>query len=418
MDMPEQVIFVMDKIRTSGGQAWLVGGAVRDMLLGRPVQDYDIATNLSPDCIENLFSDCSPYTAGKRFGTIGVLISGTTIEITTLRSEAGYTDSRHPDRVYFISDIEADLARRDFTINAIAFDPLTRDGIVDPFMGRLDLSAGIIRTVGNPRERFNEDPLRILRAIRLAAQLGFDIDGNTRQAIEMLHPLLGKVAFERIRDELSKLLLSPHLAKGIGQLAATGVINMIFPHPGRAELSQRHAVMIAGTELVLTLRLAALCFYLYPEQSKTEIIDMLKSLRFSNAEVEHAAGLIRGFKDLLYNDPEPYTIRKLLSVLGQRDVSCLIGWYEKAAKAETSPIMLDKCNKLHLLYDEILQSKDPVSLKELAITGHDIIDAGIGKHRPEQVGEALRTAHDWVLRDPRLNSKELLLAELKKIYNG
>jgi len=417
MDLPEQVIFVIERIHAAGGQAWLVGGSVRDMLLKAGSGLCDIATTLRPDSIEGLFPDLRPYTAGKRFGTVSVLINGTTIEITTLRGEDSYTDSRHPDRVYFISDIESDLARRDFTINAIAYDPLAQYGIVDPFMGRHDLAARVIRTVGDPRERLEEDPLRMLRAIRLAAQLGFDIDKCTWQAIKRLHPLLDKVAFERIRDELSKLLLSPCLAAGFDHLTSTGAINMIFPRPGRADLSPGQAGIISGIDPVLTVRLAALCFYLYPGKSDTEIMDMLKSLRFSRAEAKDAASLIRGFKALLTYDPEPYNIRKLLSIIGQKDMSSLIVWYAEAARAHNSRRMSDRYSKIRQMYEEILQNRDPVSLKDLAITGRDIINAGIGKHKPEEVGEALRTAHDWVLHNPKLNSRDKLLEELLRIYS-
>ncbi|MDR3644975.1 MAG: polynucleotide adenylyltransferase, partial [Clostridia bacterium] len=223
MTIPDFAAAIVSTIESAGFEAWLVGGCVRDALLGQEPGDYDIATNALPQQTAALFARSVP--TGERYGTITVLLEGGKAEVTTFRLEGGYTDHRRPDDVTFTSGIEADLARRDFTVNAMAFS--SARGLFDPFGGRSDLGARLIRAVGDPSARFREDALRILRAFRFSAQLGFAIEPCTLQAAADAAPLVGHVSRERVRDELQKLLVStnPHV---IFELLRAGVDCGVF----------------------------------------------------------------------------------------------------------------------------------------------------------------------------------------------
>ncbi|HTX74093.1 MAG TPA: polynucleotide adenylyltransferase, partial [Rectinemataceae bacterium] len=223
---PQELIDFARALESAGKSCYLVGGAVRDQLLGRPTSDFDLATDARPEEVMRVFRRVVP--TGIRHGTVTVHYKGLELEVTTFRTEAGYADGRHPDKVEFASSIEADLSRRDFTINAIAYDLLTRR-LVDPHEGREDLGRRLIRAVGDPLERFGEDGLRPLRALRFAAQLGFRVEAATLAAIR---PSIGRfrmVSPERVRDELSKMLLSPRPSIGLRLLEETGLLGEISP---------------------------------------------------------------------------------------------------------------------------------------------------------------------------------------------
>jgi poly(A) polymerase len=216
--------------RERGHRLYLVGGPVRDQLLGRPTHDLDFATDAVPDETRRALQAAGPdaiYAVGEKFGTIGANFGDTNVEITTFRGETYQPGSRKPEVRYGLT-LEDDLARRDFTINAMARD-LTTGAVIDPFGGRRDLEARLIRAVGDPAERFAEDPLRLLRAIRFAAQLGFSIESGTRDAVARCAPLLRQVSRERILDEMNKLLLAPHAALGVRLLADLGLLDVFLP---------------------------------------------------------------------------------------------------------------------------------------------------------------------------------------------
>ena len=226
LSAPREVLHLAERLRAAGGQAWVVGGAVRDLLLGREVHDWDLATDLPPERTTSLF----PRTmeVGARFGTITVLIREASYEITTFRRDGLYSDARRPDEVRYAEHLEDDLVRRDFTVNALAWDPI-ENRLADPTGGLDDLDARLLRAVGDPVERFTEDGLRLLRAVRFAAQLDFEIEAETYRALVLCAPRLERIAAERVRDELEKLLLAPRPSSALLLLQETGLLRRILP---------------------------------------------------------------------------------------------------------------------------------------------------------------------------------------------
>jgi tRNA nucleotidyltransferase (CCA-adding enzyme) len=443
MEFPEAVLYVIAQIMQAGGQAYLVGGALRDYLLGRAVTDYDIAASLSPEMVEDVFQHEKTYPSGKRFGTITVAAGGLNIEVTTFRTESGYSDSRHPDQVTFVPDIVSDLSRRDFTINAMAYNPFVDSGLIDPFLGREDLKRGVIRTVGLPQRRFEEDPLRMLRGIRFAAQLDFYLEEETKKAITECKPLLKHVSRERVRDELEKLLLSPHPDKGILLLQAADILAALLtaePEPAAAAsaeaiqdqtlfetavLTEKEAQIIKKLPAELDYRLAALLYMMFsaytpasaPQQDRTtEFSRMLQNLRLDKKCINHVIRLVKGYSCFCSMVITPYHMRKLLGEFGLPDTRHLLHWYKITQSVNGSTDVDNKCIAAIRQLDAILEQGDPVFQTDLAINGNDILEAGIGRNDGRLVGEALNLAYEWLLQDPDRNQAGILIEGLKKYY--
>lgn len=224
--VPADVLTVASRLHDAGWRSWIVGGCTRDLLLGRPVHDWDLATDARPDDVTQVFRRVIP--TGIQHGTVTVMIGKTGFEVTTLRGEGAYSDGRHPDSVTFVGDLVEDLARRDFTINAIALDPRSGE-VTDPFDGRGDLRARCIRAVGEPQRRFSEDGLRLMRAARFSAVLGFDIEPATLAAMTATVDTLAKVSLERVRDELLKTLSAPRPSIGLQAMRHTGILAVVLP---------------------------------------------------------------------------------------------------------------------------------------------------------------------------------------------
>ncbi|MEK7119913.1 MAG: CCA tRNA nucleotidyltransferase, partial [Patescibacteria group bacterium] len=251
--LPQQAQIIIDTLQKAGFEAYAVGGSVRDLLMDKKTKGWDFTTNATPEDILKLFPD-SFYD--NQFGTVGIKMLDDIYEITTYRSEKGYADHRHPDNITWGKTIEEDLSRRDFTINAIALNGKT---IIDPYNGQKDIEAKIIRAVGDPNQRFSEDSLRMMRAVRIASELGFMIDQITAKAILTNAQLLKKISAERIRDELMRLLASPFAADGILLLKNTGLLTFILPELedtfGVAQKSPlRHHIYDVGTHSVMALK--------------------------------------------------------------------------------------------------------------------------------------------------------------------
>ncbi|HHY83166.1 MAG TPA: hypothetical protein GX505_10885 [Clostridiales bacterium] len=446
MNLPYAVEYVMKKIMNAGGQAYLVGGALRDRLLGITVTDYDIATSLTPDQIENLFSEEKTWSGGKRFGTITVAVGGQNIEVTTFRKESLYSDSRHPDQITFVSDIFADLSRRDFTVNAMAYNPFIADGLVDPFGGRRDLEQHIIRTVGSPYERFAEDPLRIMRGIRFCAQLDFSLDEETTKAMKDCSNQLLKVSSERIRSELDKLLLSPHHHKGLMLMQETEIIGILFAvrntitgvltKPGR--LTANGIQAMKAIEPNLSYRLAALIVILYPkdftaQENSDAVKEIMSNLRYDNKTMRHVISLLQGYSGFSAMEVSPFTMRRLLGNMGAEDARQIIKWYNAMQNAlnndaadnpasyndsaNNDDAASNKARTASALLDEILQNNDPVLPSQLAVNGNDIHKLGIGTNDQRIIGEALKLAYQWVLEDPARNNAAYLLDRIRNHYS-
>lgn len=385
ISMPAGVGRVLDRLREAGYDAWLVGGCLRDVYLGKTPRDWDIASAATPREVEGLFAHTVP--TGVRYGTVTVLTDGMKAEVTTFRSEGVYGDGRHPDAVHFETSIETDLSRRDFTINAMAWNP--GKGWCDPHGGRADCDGKIIRCVGDPGARFAEDALRMLRAVRFAAQLGFALDGGTLAAIRKNAPSIERVAMERIREELCKLLLAPHAGAGIRLLGETGLGAHILPQAG----TDAFAWDPEGWPEDITLRLAGWLGAAYTE--RREAAEALRRLRFDNA----TKGDVLFLLDTRNTSPEsgPEWVRRRLYAWGRERTELYLGYQE---------VMGTPVEAVRQALAGVIERGECVSLKDLALDGADLIDLGI--EPGPAVGEALERLMDIVLAEPGMNHKTKL----------
>jgi len=432
----------------SGKEIYLVGGAVRDMLMGKKIHDWDLATNALPQEVTDIVKRAKGKVVptGIKHGTVTVFYKNNSAEITTFRLEAGYSDGRRPDEVHFTSDVEEDLSRRDFTMNAIALRLPTGE-IVDPFGGEKDIRAGIIRCVGNAAERFNEDGLRPLRAVRFAAQLGFEIEQNTLDAIGGALSVSAKVSWERVRDEIDKILASPVPSRAFRLMEETGLLKLFI-----GELADCRGVEQKGFHRFDVLdhclyacdyaaakgysrevRLAALfhdvgkpqtrqadesggwTFYRHEEVSAHLCKKILNRLRYPNAVIESVRHLIKEHMFFYTDEWTDAAVRRFIARVGEdhlEDLYCLrrADAYAFSREEAVSPSLLLLAKRVN----DILAEGRAFSLKDLAVTGNDLIKIGIktGKTMGLILNELLET----VLDDPSQNTREKLLEIAMKIY--
>ena len=436
--LPEKVSRILNTLSAAGFEAFAVGGCVRDAILGRVPGDWDITTNALPEQVKALFR--RTVDTGIAHGTVTVMLGSDCFEVTTYRLDGDYSDSRHPDKVTFTASLEEDLKRRDFTINAMAYHP--EKGMIDLFGGQEDLQRRIIRCVGDPRERFDEDALRIMRALRFSAQLGFRIEEQTRAAIRAFAPRLQLISRERIHDEFLKLLLSPHPDRLL-DLAECGITAQVFPlwdtmlETGQNSPFHQYSVGIHTLKVIESvpaepvLRLAAFLhdcgkpackstdlggrdhFYGHAEKSAEIAEDFLKEYRFDNKTIADVLLLIRVHDDHYHGTRE--NVRREMNRVGQE----LFPSYLKLILADNlakSRYALEefmpRYERFRKLYEEILQEGDPITLKDLAVKGSDLIAAGM-KPGPA-MGETLNRMLDDVLGNPKHNNKEYLLTQYVK----
>lgn len=381
---------MLDRLTGAGYDAWLVGGCLRDLYLGHPQKDWDVASSALPEEVEKLFPHTVP--TGIRYGTVTVLTSGMKVEVTTFRAEGAYHDSRHPDTVAFLSSIEADLSRRDFTINAMAYHP--DRGWRDLYGGRGDCDRGIIRCVGAPAERFSEDALRMLRAIRFAAQLGFRLDGATGAAIRENAAAIRDIAAERIREELIKILLAPHAGAGLRLLGKTGLGVRILPGAALEVFCWNPAPWPRD----IVLRLSGLFCAAYGDRQ--EVGAALARLRFDNATKGDVLFLYDTRDITPVSDPE--WVRRRLYEWGERRM----GLYLTCQRAMGRPV-----EAARKTYTGVIERGECVSLNGLAVNGKDLIEMGIAPG--PAVGEALERLMDAVLSEPGMNTKQKLTRILR-----
>lgn len=391
-------------LQDHGFESYLVGGCVRDLLLGKVPKDWDITTNAKPEQVQKIFP--KTYPTGIQHGTITVSM-GTTpadhFEITTYRGEGEYVDGRRPNEVYFVDGVTEDLARRDLTINAIAYDPVN-DKIEDPYGGIKDLEDKMIRAVGNPDERFREDGLRTMRVARFAARLGFNIDPATEAAIANNLETLAKVSRERMRDELTKTLLTPHPSVGLSILHRTGALGVLGPSFHNTSIPSTFD-QIDKCQGSMETKMAILLHHL----GRAELDKTLRELKFSNQEVKKILFLeekLRQFASFAAN-PTAHEARKFLSAV-KNDAP---EGFEKSLRefiAFGDAIGLQGLDKLK----EFLSEKS-ISRKELAISGNDLIALNIPQGA--KIKKILDTLYEQVLENPELNEKQKLL-ELAKRY--
>ncbi len=445
MNIPQEIKSIIGKLEKGGFEAYVVGGPVRDFLLGKVPKDWDITTNAKPEEIQKIFPE-SFYN--NKFGTVTVVNKETederlrNIEITTYRIDVGYSDKRHPDEVKFAPNLKDDLARRDFTINAMAIRimnnelRITNYEIIDLFGGQEDLKNKIIRAVGDPNERFGEDALRMLRAVRFACQLDFEIEKNTFKAIQKNKDLMKFVSGERIRDEFEKIILSDRASEGIELLRESGLLKYIIPEleKGIGVSQNRHHIYTIYEHSVLSLkycpskklevRLAALFHDIAKPQTKAGIGQdstfynhdylgakfakkILARLKFPNKTIEKVSLLVKNHM-FFYNVDEVSEagVRRLIKRTGKENLKDLMDL--RIADRLGSGVPKAKPYKLrHLEYLIEKVSKDPISAKMLKINGQDIMKI-LNVSPGPKIGAILKVLLSEVIEDPEKNTKEYL----------
>jgi tRNA nucleotidyltransferase (CCA-adding enzyme) len=392
--VPPGVLEVVARLQAAGHEAYLVGGCVRDLVTGRLPHDWDVATQAIPAEVQRLFRKVIP--TGIAHGTVTVLVPGGQVEVTTYRVETGYADGRRPDRVEFRRDLVEDLARRDFTINAMAFDPRAAE-LRDPFDGLGDLARRTVRCVGEAPARFGEDGLRPLRAVRFATVLDFELEPGTEAAIPGALDVFRKVAPERVRDEFLKLLLAPGVERGLGLLLTSGLLAAAFPEleaEVRAGAGARVAVAPARAEV----RLAALLTHVAQRNA------VLERLRLPARTSEEVLAL------LAHPVPEEATrwtdgdVRRWAASLGRERVADALA-LARANGLEESPHI-----QAHV--EHVLAGRPPLLVKDLALKGQEVMEVlGIGPS--PLVGEATRWLLGQVLEAPERNTEAALRQSLR-----
>ncbi len=387
MKLPENVKYILNELYKNGYEGYIVGGCVRDHLMGKEPHDYDITTSALPEEVKEIF----PHTVdtGIQHGTVTVIIDKTGYEITTYRIDGEYKDNRHPEEVIFTDRLSGDLSRRDFTINAIAYNDVK--GYVDLFGGIEDIKRRVIRGVGEPAKRFQEDALRMMRAVRFSAQLDFAIEENTLNALKENADLIRNISIERIREEFFKLILSDHnerldilLNSGMTEHFLPEILDKKFDYGKINSLSRDIVVRLA---------------YIFYGIEWGNVKKIMKRLRTDNKSMA-AVTLISKYTD--YEITDLYSMRKLVSLVGENikrviEVMCAVKNYDSE------------------MYFNMLEEikNDCCSLKDLELSGNDLIETGI---RGKLVGEALNKALDYVMREPQKNQKDILIDYIKGVF--
>ena len=437
--LPPKVSYIIDELTAHGFEAYAVGGCVRDTILGRTPMDWDITTSARPQQVKELF--LHTIDTGIQHGTVTVILDHEGFEVTTYRIDGEYEDARHPKEVAFTSSLLEDLKRRDFTINAMAYNE--KDGLVDAFEGIADLKAGVIRCVGDARERFSEDALRMLRAVRFAAQLGFSIEEKTTEAIAALAKNIEKVSAERIQTELVKLLISKH-PEQLRTAYETGLTAVFLPEfDAMMQTPQNNihhcysvgehtlkALTFTSNDKVerLTMLLhdvAKPCcrttdengidhFHGHPKEGSLMARQILRRLKFDNDTTDRVCRLV-----LCHDDTPPLqkkAVRRAVCRNGEEQYPRLFDIKRADILAQSEYHRAEKISYLkeyEAIYGEIMEKQECLSIKQLAVTGTDLIADGMQPGR--QIGEMLKQLLEDVLEHPEHNTKEKLLEQVHKL---
>ncbi len=436
--LPKNVEYIINTIESAGFEAYAVGGCVRDSLLGRRPDDWDITTNAAPGEIKALFR--RTVDTGIRHGTVTVMLGREGYEVTTYRIDGEYEDGRHPKQVVFTGNLREDLGRRDFTVNAMAYRP--REGLVDCFGGLEDLSAGLIRCVGDAKARFTEDALRMMRAVRFCAQLSFSMESCTRAAIGELAGNLAKVSAERIQAEFLKLLCSPN-PDDVRELYETGLSAVFLPEFDacmKTPQNNPHHCCSVGEHILRSLRevrpdrVMRLAMFFHDigkpvtKQTDGQGIDhfhghaaageemtkkIMRRLKFDTDTIVRVSRLVRSHDRNI--EPDERGVRRAMAAVGADLFPALFDIKEADMRAQSDYRREEKeerLARLRELYEEITDRRECVSLKELAVTGHDLIEAGV---RPgPEMGRILNGFLELVVEEPSRNTKEYLLSRLPR----
>ena len=436
IQLPEKVGRIIGTLQEHGYEAYAVGGCIRDSILGREPEDWDITTSAMPEETKALFD--KTFDTGIQHGTITVLLEKEGFEVTTYRIDGKYEDSRHPKEVTFTRNLREDLLRRDFTINAMAYNET--DGLVDIFGGLEDLEEGMIRCVGTAKERFKEDALRILRGVRFAAQLGFDIEEDTRQGMKELAWTLQNISAERIQVELVKMITSkrPEMLREAYELGMTRIVLPEFdqlmttgqetPHHMysvgehtlhamkniRADKILRLAMLLhdMGKPALKTVDEAGVAhFKKHALESERIAENVLRRLKFDNDTIRKVTRLVRCHD--LRMPATAKSVRRAMNQIGEE----LFPYYMEVRRADVlaqsmyqREEKIENLDQIEELYHQIVEDGDCVSLKDLAVTGRDLIASGMKPGK--EIGEKLEELLKLVIEDPKLNTKEELLKRL------
>ena len=437
IDIPQDVEYIINELDKNSFEGYVVGGCVRDSILKRSPKDWDITTNAKPEEIIEIFRNCNVIPTGIQHGTVTIMINDVGYEVTTYRTEGEYSDGRHPDKVEFVSSLKEDLSRRDFTINSMAYN--SSAGLVDYFDGIKDLKNKVIKCVGDPNKRFEEDKLRVMRAIRFSAQLGFKIEKETKNAIESINGNLKGISIERIRDEFNKILVGD--SSKVKTLYTTFLTDYFIPEFDKMEVNQNnpyHHLNLIGhtflaTDLIeseLHLKLTMLLhdmgkletvtldengvshYYNHAVFSEQKAKEILVRMKYDNATIEKVLTLIKYHDCTLESN---HSIKKMLNKIGEELLRDLIKvkWADILAQ---NPIYakerLLNLVEVQLKLNDILVKSECFSLKDLKINGKDLIkelNLKGGKH----IGEILNYLLDKVLENPEMNNKEILISLAK-----
>lgn len=388
MVYPEYIDSIIKRLEAHGESAYIVGGSLRDMIIGIEPHDYDVATSALPEKTLALFSDMRVIETGMKHGTLTVISDGYPVEVTTFRIDGEYTDARHPDSVLFTNDVRLDLSRRDFTVNAMAYNE--RTGLIDPFGGRRDIDDRLLRAVGDPKERFCEDALRIMRAFRFSAQLGFEIDGDTLMGAVSAADGLSRVARERIASELLRLITSPQPEGALLLMKQHGFLKYAL---GEYLPSDKIINAMCKMPPTDTARLGLLL----AETDTDTARGILSSLRLSNKQLTGALATRRGAEHSVRCEADA---RKLIAITGiyAPDAALVSELVEKSPEGAREMTAR--------------QASAPCSVHDLLINGKDVARlGGTGK----QIGETLSELLRRVINEPSLNERDTLLSLAEKI---
>ena len=433
--IPVKAVQIINEIEKAGYEAYIVGGCVRDLLMNREPHDWDITTSAKPEDIKKIFK--RTYDTGIEHGTVTVILDEQHFEVTTYRIEDDYKDFRRPDKVRFVEDITLDLSRRDFTMNAIAYHP--KRGFIDPYNGQQDINDRCIRSVRSARERFTEDALRILRAVRFSAQIGFNIEKDTVEGIRECRHLLLHISKERVRDEFLKICLSDS-PEHIDIIYELGLMGYIIPefipayetsqnHPYHIYNVAKHSIVaMQNIDRTVALRLTMLLhdigkistrkvdkngidhFYGHANKSVEMATSILKNLRLDNNTIRDIKLLIKYHDYHIECNVDKVVIKKILCIVGDKLFDDLVKVQIADAKAQ-NPIKLEKSldiiNNIVEIKADIINKNEPYNKSMLKITGADLILSGI--ERGEIIGQLLEDALDLVIKTPEMNNRELLI---------
>lgn len=435
--IPKDVEFIINTFYENGYKAFMVGGCVRDSVLGTLPKDYDITTSALPNETIKLFEKTIP--TGLKHGTVTVIINNESYEVTTFRSDGDYKDNRRPDSVIFVNDIKDDLSRRDFTVNALAFNNF--EGLVDYFNGTNDINKKLLNCVGNPDERFTEDALRMLRAIRFSCQLDFDIGGSTYLSIKKNHELIKNISSERIRDELCKILISNNPSKGLNLLKDTGILKIILPkihqlvgytpecNNHNRNVFEHTLKVIDNTSNNILLRLSALfhdvgklntltrlenghCYFPgHSKESAKMTKEILSNLAFDNNTINRICSIINNHLVLNVSYmPTDGEIKRLINKVGKENMSLLFDLQRADINSLWNPIpFLAKVDYIDSRTKYILENNEPLTVKDLKIDGK-VLMCHLNLPPGKFIGEILNFLLNLVLDDSSLNTSNQLLS--------